>query len=185
MAKKQGAGMTTAEKEAVGAELNAQLDNREIMKAAEADAALALDFNFDDLDSDLESVQVDVAGYWNPDGSPIFGELLGVAKAIETDLGVTGLYAIKLLRPCAGRRQSSQDSEPCVLAAGEIVGIFHSFGLNALKNMAGAKVALRRLHQVAISGGKTMWTYDIRADKARAKVNIVDNRAPDTSGAPF
>ncbi len=184
MAKKTHS-VSALESAAMGEELHKQLDNREIMKAAEADALTALDFNFDDLGSDLESVQVDVAGYWNPDGSPIFGELLGVAKAIETDLGVTGLYAIKLLRPCAGRRQSSQDSEPCVLAAGEIVGIFHSFGLNALKNMAGATVALRRLHQVEISGGKTMWTYDIRANKVRSKVNIVDNRAPDTSGAPF
>lgn len=133
----------------------------------------------------LKQVQVDVSGYWEPDMSPIFGELLGIAKAIETELGVTGIYAFKLLRPCACRLGSKQESDVDILETGSIVGVFHSVGLNPLKNMAGAKVAIRRTGKQSLSGGRTMWNYDIIADGKRAPIEIVDNRSPENSGAPF
>ena len=144
-----------------------------------------LDFNFDDL-KDLDRVQVDVDGYWNPEKSPIFGTLLGVAKAIETSKGVTGIYAIQLAKPCAGRKEGSQESEECILQPGQVVGVFHSFGLNPLKSMGGAKVAIRRKkEQRELNNGNSMWDYDIRASKERRKLDIIDNRSPENSDAPF
>jgi len=145
----------------------------------------ALDFNFDDI-KDLDRVQVDVEGYWNPEKSPIFGTLLGVAKAIETSKGVTGIYAIQLAKPCAGRKEGSQESEECILQPGQIVGVFHSFGLNPLKNMGGAKVAIRRSkEQRPLNNGNSMWDFDIRATKERKRLDIIDNRSPENSDAPF
>ncbi len=133
----------------------------------------------------LKRVQVDVAGYWEATMSPIFGVLMGVAKAIETELGVTGIYAIKLLRPCAVRLTSKQDGDVDILEPGAIVGVFHSVGLNPLKNMAGAKVAIRRLPKTKLSGNREMWNYDIIGDGVRSPLEIIDNRTPENTGAPF
>lgn len=145
----------------------------------------ALDFSLDDIDG-LERVQVDVEGYWAPDVSPIYGTLLGVAKAIETEFGATGIYAIQLLKPCAGRKGSRQDSDECILQPGQVVGVFHSVGLNPLKNMGGAKIAIKRsAEQQDLGKGKSMWVYDIRASKERAPIQIIDNRNPENTGAPF
>lgn len=148
----------------------------------------ALDFSFDELDEELglERVQVDVDGYWSPEMSPIFGELLGIAKAIETELGVTGIYAIVLARPCAARRGSKQDAEIFVAQPGQVIGVFHSVGLNPLKSKAGCTVAIKRNQdKQALSGKRTMWTYDIRSTPGGKRLEIIDNRTPENSGAPF
>jgi len=148
----------------------------------------ALDFDFDELDGKLglERVQVDVNGYWCPELSPIFGELLGIAKAIETDLGVTGIYAIVLARPCAARTGSKQDSEIYIAQPGQVIGVFHSVGLNPLKRKAGCTVAIKRnASPQELSGGRNMWRYDIRSTPGGRALEIIDNRTPENSGAPF
>lgn len=154
---------------------------------SEFDRQLAALSDWESLEkeSGLKRVQVDVDGYWEAERSPIYGELIGIAKAIETDLGVTGIYAVKLLRPCAVRLGSKQDSDLDIMGPGKIVGVFHSVGLNPLKNMAGAKVAIRRKEKTALSGGRSMWTYDIIADGTRAPIEVIDNRSPENTGAPF
>ena len=133
----------------------------------------------------LRRVIADVDGYWEPSMSPIFGELVGTAKAIQTELGTTGIYAIKLLKPCACRLGSKQESDVDILPAGKVVGVFHSVGLNPLKTMAGAKVAIRRTGSQKLSGARTMHTYDILADGVRAPIEIIDNRKAEDTGAPF
>ncbi len=167
-----------------------ELKTSELMKPSEFDQKLAVLSDWDALENELASeglrrVQVDVSSYWEADLSPIYGELMGIAKAIQTEYGATGIYAIKLLRPCAVRLGSKQDADVDIAGPGSIVGVFHSVGLNPLKNMGGAKVAIRRLPKSQLSKGREMWNYDIIGDDVRNPLEIVDSRKPEDTGAPF
>jgi len=87
-----------------------------------------------------KQANVEIAGFWNPLEGPIHGKLIGAFRFRNSKRRITTVYMVRLTEPCSARCKGERELVDTTVSPGEVVGVFHSGGLNALKNLYGCTV---------------------------------------------
>lgn len=136
--------------------------------------------------------QPDIEGWWKPEkGDTIQGRIIGNTVLSGVNGSPRDTLLIQLIAPA----KAIVDNEPSTLEKGQVIGVSVRHKLKPLMHYVDSKsyVFIRATHKQKLSGGRTLWDFEIGVKGKRvppplgsvAAQVLAAKRDEDTSDIPF